>query len=151
MKVSDLTSNKKYPDKPDRTEKLTSGSFEVPTQNKNNMGAMIEGYIKAPNTGKFRFFTHSDDWSEVWVAEQPNTQNNLKKVVELRGCCREVAGTARVEWTAGHTYYIMGLVKADGGGEHLRVGFQRDDGGEKYMPIPIGMFAAVHRSAIRSR
>ena len=145
-----LTNHAKYPDKPDRTDKLTSGNFEVPTQNKDRMGSMIEGYVKAPGSGKFRFFTSSDDGSEVWVAERPDTQQGLKKAVELKGCCREVAGTIRVQWTAGQTYYIRALVKEGGGGEYLRVGLQRD-GGPKRIPIPISMFAKSGQSACAAR
>ena len=105
------------------------------------MGVMIEGFVKAPETGKYRFFTSSDDSSEVWVAYQPNVKSPLTKVVELQGCCRQVAGTTRVQWTAGLRYFMMALVKEHGGGEYLYVGFQRDGGGKKYMPIPISMFS----------
>ena len=138
--VSRLTSHAKYPNSPDRTDKLTSGSFEVPTQNKDNMGSMIEGYVQAPQSGQYRFFTDSDDHSEVWVADRPNMEDGLKKVVELKGCCREVAGSTKLQWTAGQKYYVRALVKEGGGGEYLKVGLQRD-GGSKLMPIPISMFA----------
>ena len=64
-KVTDLTSHANYRlDIPDRTDKLISGEFVVPHSNtyfaegdKDSHGAMIEGYIEAPETGAYRFFT----------------------------------------------------------------------------------------------
>ena len=124
--VSALTSHYKYPDQHDRTDKLALGSFEVPKQSTDKLGSMIEGFVKAPETGEYQFFTNSDDESEVWAAEQPHTKLYLKKVVELRGgCCKEVAGSVKVQWTEGQKYYIRALVKAGGGGGYLQVGFQR--------------------------
>ena len=43
----------------------------------------------------------------------------LTKVVELSGCCREVRGIAKVQWTKGKSYYIMARVKEGGGGEYV--------------------------------
>ena len=83
----------------------------------------------------------------MWVSETPDkapakkgATDGLKMVVELNGCCREVAGTVKVQWTAGKSYYIMGRVKEGGGGEYLRVGMQLPTKNTKFMPIPISMF-----------
>ena len=129
--LSALTNHYKYPDQHDRMDRLTSGAFEVPKQQTGKLGSMIEGFVKAPETGEYRFLTDSDDESEVWVAEQPHTKGNLKKVVELKGeCCREVAGSTTVQWTAGQLYYVRALLKAgleddEGNGGYLAVGLQR--------------------------
>ena len=125
--VSALTSHYKYPGQHDRMDKLAAaGSFEVPKQPTGKLGSMIEGFVKAPESGEYQFFTNSDDESEVWAAEQPHTKVHLKKVVELRGgCCKEVAGSVKVRWSAGQPYYIRALVKAGEGGGYLHVGFQR--------------------------
>merc|ERR1719440_423533 len=120
-KVSDLTNNKRYPNSPNAVRKLTSGRFEM-KQRGNNLGAVLEGFVKAPTTGKYTFSTHSDDASEVWAASKPNTQEGLVKVVELTGCCRRINGRTQLSWTAGQAYYIRALVKEGGGGEYLRVG-----------------------------
>ena len=150
--VSDLTTQTKYKQfKPDKTEALASGNFEVTSNTGDNLGAMIEGYIKPTTTGNYIFWTNSDDASEVWAASQPNTKNGLQKVVELTGCCQDVKGTKQLYWTAGKLYYIMGLVKEGGGGDHLRVGMQgpvdkNGNGGVKQFPIPIAQFAKLPSS-----
>ena len=124
--VSALTGHYKFPDEHDRMDKLAAGSFEVPKQPTGKLGAMIEGFVKAPETGEYHFFTNSDDESEVWAAEQPHTKVHLRKVVELKGgCCKEVAGSTKVQWSAGQLYYIRALVKAGAGSGYLNVGFQR--------------------------
>ena len=145
--VSDLTKQTKYKEfKPDKTEVLASGNFEVSSNTGNDLGAKIEGFVKPTKTGNYIFWTNSDDASEVWAASQPNTKNGLQKVVELTGCCKDVKGTKQLYWTAGKLYYVMGLVKEGGKGDHLRVGMQgpvdkNGNGGTKQFPIPIAQFA----------
>ena len=58
-----------------------------------------------------------DDASQVWVASEPDIKTGLRMMVEQRGCCREVAGSGRIQWTAGKTYYVKAYVKEGGGGE----------------------------------
>ena len=137
--VSDLTSSSKFPHSPDETVGLTSGNFEAPANYGDNYGAMLEGFVKAPSSGQFIFFTNSDDSSEVWVATQPNVRDTaMVKVVELVGCCREVAGAVHVAWEEGKIYHIKAYMKEGGGGDYLKVGMQQV-GGTKFMPIPISM------------
>ena len=114
--MSDLTRHPKFPSSPDETKALTAGAFEIPSGHGNNYGAMLTGFVKAPVSGEYIFFTDSDDSSEVWVSSKPSSKENLVKMVELRGCCREVKGSVRVAWQAGKLYYIKGLLKEGGGG-----------------------------------
>ena len=120
--VAALTNSAKFrAGKPDKTLQLTdwhqgSGYFQM-TMRGNNLGAMLEGYLLAPATGKFTFSTNSDDSSELWGASKPNTKIGLVKVVELRGCCRKVQGTKALSLTKGKSYYMRYYVKEGGGGE----------------------------------
>lgn len=145
--VKDLTSNSKYPASPDKTVGLTSGNFETKSGHGNDYGAMLTGFVKVRKTGEYIFYTDSDDSSEVWVSKTPNSKDNLIKVVELVGCCKEVEGSVRVKWQAGHLYYIQAMVKEGGGGDYLKVGMRIVKGGTpdtigvKYMPIPMKLFA----------
>ena len=101
---------------------------------------MIEGFVRAPSSGDYTFFTDSDDGSEVWASSVPNAlDEQMVKVVELVGCCQEVAGTTAVTWTEGQLYYLKAYMKEGGGGDYLKVGFQVP-GGSKHMPLPISMF-----------
>ena len=93
----------------------------------------------------------------MWVGEaEPATAGattGLTKVVELDGCCREVAGTKTMKLSKAKLYYIMGRVKEGGGGEYLDVGLQKTGGkaptgcagaggggSAKMMPMPLSMF-----------
>ena len=85
------------------------------------------------------------------MATKPDTKpattgswEGLTKVVELDGCCKTVKGSVAYKMTAGKSYYIMGLVKEGGGGEHLRVGLEMVQGPAaapsftlKYKPMKI--------------
>merc|ERR1711871_1196749 len=125
--VRDLTRNSRFPDKPNAMVALTdakknkSKRFQL-VRKGDNLGAMLEGFVTAPVTGDYTFSTRSDDSSEVWAAPKPKTQSGLRKVVELRGCCRKVSGGTRLSWTKGLSYYIKALVKEGRGGEYLYVG-----------------------------
>jgi hypothetical protein len=121
--VHALTSHPRFPQKPNVIHKLMSGTFQM-KQTGDDLGAMLEGFVKAPITGTYTFSTESDDASEVWAATQPSTLSGLRKVVELTGCCRKVSGTTALTWSGGKSYYIMGLVKEGRGGEYLRVGMR---------------------------
>eukprot|EP01049_Picozoa_sp_SAG25_P006404 SAG25_NODE_480_length_7508_cov_8.128627_3_plen_1083_part_01 len=142
-KVRDLTRNKRFPNSPNAVRKLTSGRFET-RQRGNNFGALLEGFVNAPTTGRYRFSTQSDDASEVWAASRPNTQEGLVKVVELTGCCRKINGGRNLGWAKGKAYYIRALVKEGGGGEYLKVGMRV--GSREYFPIPVSMFVNVPKS-----
>jgi hypothetical protein len=139
-KVRDLTRNKRFPNSPNAVRKLTSGRFEMRRRG-NNLGALLEGFVKAPTTGRYTFSTHSDDSSEVWAARNAYTQEGLVKVVELTGCCRKINGRTQLSWTKGQAYYIRALVKEGSGGEYLKVGIVV--GRKEYFPIPISMFTTI--------
>jgi hypothetical protein len=139
-KVSDLTRNKRFPNSPNSVKKLTNGRFEM-RQKGNNLGAVLEGFVNAPTSGRYTFSTHSDDASEVWAARNAYTQEGLVKVVELTGCCRKINGRTQLSWTKGQAYYIRALVKEGSGGEYLKVGIVV--GRKEYFPIPISMFTTI--------
>lgn len=57
------------------------------------------------------------------------------------GCGHEVEGSAIVDWEAGQTYYLQGLLLRTPQCGALKVGVQLPDG-TTHMPIPISMFSA---------
>jgi hypothetical protein len=138
-KVRDLTKISRFPDRPNAMLALTdakknkSKRFQL-VRKGDNLGAMLEGFVVAPDTASYVFIVRSDDSSEVWAAPTPRTMADLKKVVELRGCCRTVYGWgSRLSWNKGEPYYIKALVKEGGGGEYLYVGFRTS---RTYYPSP---------------
>jgi hypothetical protein len=138
--VRDLTRAKNFPSKPDKIVQITTGTFSM-TMKGNNLGVMMEGFVRAPITGEYTFSTRSDDSSEVWVAQKPMTQSGLTKVVELRGCCRKVQGRKKVSWKVGMPYYIRAYVKEGGGVEYGQVGMTVE--GREWFPIPISAFVKL--------
>eukprot|EP01047_Picozoa_sp_COSAG01_P017021 COSAG01_NODE_889_length_12914_cov_3.351775_1_plen_4223_part_10 len=142
-RVYHLGNNAKFPDSPTKVLALTTGSLQM-TQKGDNIGAMLEGFVLAPRTGLYSFSTWTDDSSELWAANRPNTKYRLQKMVELIGCCRKVNGVRRVVWTQGKAYYIRAYVKEGGGGEYGRWGMTV--AGKEYHPIPIQMFASPKAS-----
>ena len=149
--VSDLLNSAKFQaDQPDKIVALADilpsdwrrpVGFEMSMKG-DQLGAVLEGYLHAPTTGAYTFSTRSDDASEVWAAEHPNTQSGLVKVVELTGCCRKVYGARRMMWTKGNSYYIRAYVKEGRGREYLRIGMRltNDQTDKAVDPIPINMF-----------
>ena len=138
--VAALVSSSKFPDSPDDMYGVDGYSQLTQVRSAANyFGVMVEGFVQAPATGKYKFFTYSDDSSEVWVSEQAGRTDNLTKVVELTGCCREIAGNVEVDWVQGQLYYIRGLLYERWGNEYLQIGMQIQ-GGQKFMPIPVDMF-----------
>ena len=142
-KVRDLKSNHKYPHNPDEILGISTGEFKVESYG-NNYGVMLEGFVRAPATGRYIFITLSDDTSEVWVSNIPRSKHaGLRKVVSLASCCQTVEGSVVVNWEANKEYYIKGLMKQGTGGNYLKIGMQYVDAGWRYMPIPLSMFAVA--------
>jgi len=123
-----------------RKVSVSSTNFETIKNYGNNYGAVLEGYVVAPETGEYVMLTNSDDDSEVWVATKPDIKTDLVKAVALIGCCREITGTVKISMEKGKKYYIKGLMKEGGGGDYLKIGIKL--GNKKYMPIPLSMMDA---------
>ena len=51
-KITDLTSNKNFPNNPSSIEVLDK--FDAPHNIGDNYGARVRGYFKAPESGKYR-------------------------------------------------------------------------------------------------
>eukprot|EP01047_Picozoa_sp_COSAG01_P017191 COSAG01_NODE_904_length_12843_cov_83.351146_2_plen_2267_part_00 len=140
-RVLDLTEHPQFPAEPNAVITISSGYFQTRSSG-DDIGAMIEGFVRAPVTGNYTFITHSEDASEVWTASLPNTKSGIHKVAELDGCCRKVLGSKTVYWTANQTYYLLAILKAGRGDEYLKVGMKV--GRAEYFPIPVSMFAPVN-------
>jgi hypothetical protein len=139
-KVADLLRSPKFPRHPNKIVKVTKGTFSM-TMKGDNLGIMMEGFVRAPVTGAYTFSTRSDDSSAVWAATAPSTQANLRKVVELNGCCRKVQGKVQLQWQAGQAYYIRAYVKEGGGAEYGQVGMKV--GTREWFPIPVAAFVKI--------
>ena len=122
--VTDLTKSPKFPNSPDDRKRLTSA--EIPTNQGDNYGALLRGYLYAPATGIYRLNLASDDWSEAYLSPDKNPDNK-----EL--ACFVPSGTDYYEWrrfpdyqlsrplklTAGQCYYLEIRYKQSGWRDHM--------------------------------
>jgi len=126
--VGNLTSNAKYPGRPDELLALTdfSGAADVA----DNYGSRVRAYVVPSVTGDYRFFIASDDNSQLKFSLSTNAAS-ATVIASVGGW------TGQDEWTkfasqastlipnlqAGTRYYIEALQKEGGGGDNLSVGW----------------------------
>lgn len=125
--VSDLTSNAKYPGRPDALVALSS--FASPADVADNYGSRIRGYVTPTANGSYTFYISSDDNSLLRFSAAGNPTN--------AGTIASVPGwTSANTWTsyaqqrspavtlvAGQRCYLEALQKEGGGGDHVEVGW----------------------------
>ena len=130
--ISDLRESTKFPDAPDVVD--TVFSFAVPSDVGDNYGARLFGYICPTVTGLYTFFVAGDDNVEFNLGTDSRPES-------ARRIAFHDDYTAPVEWNkfstqesarqyleAGVPYYVEALVKEQGGGDHLAVGWELPDG-----------------------
>jgi len=137
--LSEFKLNPKFPLQPDETLYLTS--FEIPSNQAENYGSRIRGYIFPPETGEYIFWLAADDAGELWLSENDNP--NAKKLIaemndwagprEWEKFPNQKSKPIRLEQNK--KYYIEALHKEVGGGDNLAVAWQLPNG-TKEMPIP---------------
>jgi len=127
--VTDLTSNPLYPDHPRETLLIHRfGSREgYPDDSHEAYGGRMWGYIIPPITGNFTFYLMSDDGGQLLmntnnVGDSRDPAGAVSMTLET-GCCNPFAAhtTASVTLNAGQRYYVAGLWKEGGGGDHLEI------------------------------
>lgn len=128
--VTDLTKNPKYPNSPDARMQLRSA--EIPSNQAENYGMLLRGYLHAPATGIYRLNLASDDWSEVFLSTDRTPENKAL-------ACFVPAGTDYYEWrkypeyqlsrpiqlVAGQSYYIEIRFKESSSRDHLALAWLR--------------------------
>ena len=124
---------------PTSTSQLTS--FQGPSNQADNYGARIRGYVCPPTTGNYIFWIASDDKSELWLSTDAEPANK-------RQIASVTVWTNPDEWTkystqqsapislvAGQKYYVEALHKEISGTDHIAVGWTLPDGTLE-RPIP---------------
>jgi hypothetical protein len=138
-KVSDLTGNANYPNRPSSVTRLTS--FEAPLGAGNNFGVRIRGYIIPPATGNYTFWLAADDAAELWLSAD-STVSAKKKIASVSTFTASRIFTkfpsqksAVIKLTAGKRYYVEALQKENAGNDNLSVKWQLPNGMTE-LPIP---------------
>ena len=127
--VTNLTSLATYPNSPSTTGTYTS--FEIPTNNADNYGIRLYGYICPPTTGTYTFWIASDDNSELWLSTTSSSANRVKIAYNTSYTnSREwnkfaTQKSAAISLVAGQIYFVEALMKEGTGGDNLAVGWAK--------------------------
>lgn len=128
--VTDLVKNPKFPNSPD--DRMQIRSAEIPSNQGDNYGMLIRGFIHPPVTGVYRFNLASDEWSEVYLSTDRAPEN--KSMIAF-----VPAATDYYEWrkfpdyqlsrpitlTKGKSYYVEIRFKESGWRDHLALAWLR--------------------------
>jgi hypothetical protein len=153
--VSALKALATYPGRPDRIQYETM--FEYPPEGGgeggSNYGNRLSGWVTAPETGDYVFFTNSDDPSELWLSTDSDptnkkliaiepTWNNARAWTSLaqrdpdhpqnrsdqyqatQWPTKNVDGGATITLQQGQAYYIEVLHTEGGGGDNVGVNWR---------------------------
>lgn len=125
--------------KPSSTNEISS--LQTTSNNGENYGVRIRGYIIAPSTGNYTFWIAADDSGELWLSTNENPANKTR-------IANTLSWTNVTEWTkfasqkskpialtAGQKYYVEVLHKQGGGGANLSVRWTLPNG-KIEAPIP---------------
>ncbi len=126
---------------------FTSRSI-FPDDSHENYGARISGFFTPATSGDYRFFTSSDDSSQLFLSSDSNPAN-LTQIAEETGCCAgflepPAAQTSEpVALLANHAYYIQLLYKEGGGGDYGQVAVRKEGATDPLVPIA-GSFLSTY-------
>jgi len=160
--VSSMTSSPKYPNNPDYVEYNTPLMEYPQTSTKPygdlaSFGAVISGYYVAPVSGNYQFGVAADDFSELWLSTDADPAHKVKIAgfndwTDERNYVQRSDGavipassrSALIPLVAGNLYYMEGLYKEGGGGDHIEVAVKPPGGSDIVngtTSIPISQFA----------
>ncbi len=137
--VADLLAFPDFPDFPADFLPLEEG-LSTPRDQGDDFGSLIRGYLQAPKTGSYTFYTASDDAS-IFSLSTDHTPANLQLIAEETGCCTSLFTGARleersgtVELVKGDIYYFEAIYKEGAGGDWMDVGWEHPDGVQEIVP-----------------
>jgi hypothetical protein len=143
-RLQQLYNSPKFPNNPDRTIMLSSG-FSTPENLADNYGARVRGYFEAPLSGDYVFWLSGDDESELYISLTGDEADAFRIAWvpdwswpwEWDKFSSQRSTPIRLE--AGETYFLQGLMKEGGGGDHLRVRWTLPTG-QIQDPVPASVF-----------
>lgn len=147
--LSDLTSQARFPDQPDRIDFLSAIESPQTEPNLENYGQRLSGFLQVTNTGDYLFAIAADDQAIFYLSTDENPANKRAVVVEpewngfrdWNSYDRRVGAVAAfffphvttlplnrsantvgaIQLVAGEHYYFEVLHKEGGGGDHVAV------------------------------
>jgi Bacterial Ig domain/PA14 domain/Secretion system C-terminal sorting domain len=113
---------------------FTNPNFESKTDDGDNYGVRYRGYICPPYTGNYEFYIASDDAGELWLSTTGNPANKVR-VAYLNGSVNQrnwysdpSQKSVKIFLKAGQKYYVEGLHKEGGGGDHFAIAWNMPSG-----------------------
>lgn len=126
--IDELRALPTFPNQP--TASRVQPSAQAPSNQTENYGARLHGYLAPSATGFYSFAIASDDSSELWLASDQNPRNatliarNPNAVSRLEWGRNPVQQSSDVFLEAGHLYYLSALHQEGFGDDHLAVGWK---------------------------
>ncbi len=120
-----LTSSSRYPLSPDITGTVTAA--EAPSDQGENYGQRLSGWVIPPTTGSYRFFIAGDNAAELWLSTDANPANKTKIAqVNISAYRAYSAGpSSTVNLVAGSRYYIEALHVEGGFDDFLSIAWHQ--------------------------
>ena len=103
----------------------------VPSNQADNYGTRIRGWLTAPASGDYRFHIAGDDQCQLWLGTDATrfTKRPLCRVDSWSQPGAYTATSAQqsglIALVAGQSYYFEAIMKEGGGADHLSVGWTR--------------------------
>ncbi len=131
--VQGLLDDPRYPATPDLVAAVLSfdsrGAF--PDDSHESYGATIEGFLTPTESGNYRFFSRSDDSSQLLLSTD-DTEAKLAQIAEETGCCKgfnepdHPTTSESIALVAGKKYFIRLIYKEGGGGDYGQVAWRKE-------------------------
>ncbi len=136
--VAALKSAPAYPDNPNASWYL--GAFDIGQNLGDNYGLRARGWLRAPATGNYTFWIASDDSGELSLggSDDPASASVIASVNGYTSYQQwdkyPSQQSAGIPLQEGRYYYIEGLVKEGGGGDHLCIAWSGPGFGRTVIP-----------------
>ncbi len=116
------------------TTTSTVTNFAAPTNEADNFGDRLRGYLTAPISGNYTFFVSSDENTEFWLSANAEPARRLKRSWVVNGAGAIAPGTwntqagqtsIQVKLKAGDRHYVEAIRRETTGSDHLAVAWQK--------------------------
>lgn len=139
--VESLLTFDAYPDSPSSSSALSR--FKAPSDEGNNYGQRLSGYLIPAVSGDYRFWIASDDASELRLSTTIDAAD-ATTIARVSGWVGEdnwdsdsEQQSASITLQAGEAVYIEALMVEVGGGDHLSVAWQPPGGQREIIPAEV--------------
>ncbi len=123
--MATLTASPRYPLSPDTTGTVTAA--EAPSDQGENYGQRLRGWVIPSTTGSYRFFIAADNAAELWLSTDATAANKTMIAQVNTSTYREYSAgpSTAVNLAAGRRYYIEALHVEGGFDDFLSIAWQK--------------------------